>query len=199
MPRYHVRIETQGCIPQLGPGSPPPFLLFAGARRAPGNEAKFYQCHMQRISRNIIRPFVRPCKLKHRRLQDLATPHLMRNCGKRILSLTVRYTYICARICYMLVTTCLRIQSCEYAWFEITLAMPRYALACRCLWVEISTKTVLSILVPGIACCHSNNLQLHLCQLYWHCCCHRNRTWFESLAISTFLLLVYLQPYAWRW
>ena len=46
---------------------------------------------------------------------------------------TVRYTYVCARICYMLVTTCLCARSSwyEYARFEITWAMPGYAQACR--------------------------------------------------------------------
>ena len=56
--------------------------------------------------------------------QDLATPDLMRDCRKR--HYTVPYMYVCARICYTLVTTCLRVRSSwyEYAWFEITWAMP---------------------------------------------------------------------------
>ena len=42
---------------------------------------------------------------------------------------TVRYTYICARLCYMLVTMCLHVQSSwyEYAWSEKTRACGAYA------------------------------------------------------------------------
>ena len=69
--------------------------------------------------------------------QDLATLHLTRNCGKRILSLhCMLYVHPCTHICYMLVTTCIRIRSSwyEYTWFEITWAMSGYARACRRLW-----------------------------------------------------------------
>ena len=53
--------------------------------------------------------------------QDLATLHLMRNCGKHILSLHCMLYIRSARICYMLVTMCLHIQSSWYE-YEITWA-----------------------------------------------------------------------------
>ena len=47
------------------------------------------------------------------------------------------YCVLYVRICYILVATCLRVWSLwyEYAWFEITWAMPGYARACRCLYM----------------------------------------------------------------
>ena len=44
----------------------------------------------------------------------------------------VHYTYVCAHICYMLVTTCLRIQSSwyEYVWFKIIRVSPGYLRLC---------------------------------------------------------------------
>ena len=50
---------------------------------------------------------------------------------RKVYFVTVHYTYVCAHICNMLVTMCLRIRSSwyEYAWFKITKAMPRYAWA----------------------------------------------------------------------
>ena len=64
--------------------------------------------------------------------QDLATPHLIRNCRKRICHYTICYTYVCTHICYMLVTMCPCVWSSwyEYAWFKITWA-------CRRLWSQI--------------------------------------------------------------
>ena len=46
---------------------------------------------------------------------------------------TVRYTYICACICYTLVIMCLCVWSSwyEYTWFKITQAMPGFDWACR--------------------------------------------------------------------
>ena len=45
---------------------------------------------------------------------------------------TVRYMYVCACMCYTLVTTCLRVRSSwyEYTSFEIAQAMPGYAQVC---------------------------------------------------------------------
>ena len=36
--------------------------------------------------------------------QELAMPHLMCNCRKRFCLYTVRFLYVCARKCYVLVT-----------------------------------------------------------------------------------------------
>ena len=72
--------------------------------------------------------------------QDLAKPHLMCNCGKRILLLLcMQYVHLCvSKHAYViwLVTTCLHVCSSwyEYAWFEVTRAMAWYARACRHLW-----------------------------------------------------------------
>ena len=85
----------------------------------------------------------------HRRLQLCGYPGKTWLC--RILcaiaesifgNYTVRYTYVCmcTHICYMLVTTCASCRSSwyEYAWFEITQAMPGYAWACRRLWGRLA-------------------------------------------------------------
>ena len=71
--------------------------------------------------------------------QDLAMPHLMCNCGKHY---TVRYRHVCAWICYMLVTTCLRVRSSwyEYAWFEITRAYRRLAYAFHLFLYTVSNQ-----------------------------------------------------------
>ena len=59
--------------------------------------------------------------------QDLATLHLTRNCGKRILSLQCTlYIHLCMHMLY----AGLHVRSLwyEYAWFETTWAMPGYAI-----------------------------------------------------------------------
>ena len=60
--------------------------------------------------------------------QDLDTPHLMRNCRKRILSLHCTL-YVHLSHFPWLVTMCLCVRSSwyEYAWFEITWEIPGYS------------------------------------------------------------------------
>ena len=75
--------------------------------------------------------------------QDLVTLHLMSNCGSVFCHYTVCYTDIWACVSTLMLyrgsgrhamCLCVRSSWYEYAWFEITRAMPGYARVCRHLW-----------------------------------------------------------------